>query len=360
LDISLFQKPQINLSRSTLFRMNLVSSCALLAIFQSSLHDNFHSLAVALAACLGAVGAELVFNIKDRFYSIRDGSAVCSALVLTLLLPNGLNPLYAFLGMIFAIAVLKYSFGGLGSNWINPAAGAALFIKSAWPAAFESSLVNGPFMRLAASVRGGLRDPLGSPLNLLAINGWQEHPLALTLGGFMNNTIFAVLPSRLPQGYLSLFAQTGQGIIADRGLLFLLLGTILLGASQVFRFYLPLIFLFFYSLFVWIFGALSFGGALAGGDILFGLFSGGIPAIAFILITDPATGPKSAGGFLVYAFITALLAFLFRYPAMDPYGGITAVLAGNALVPLIRRIENFLYYDRRNIPPPAGDFRRQP
>ncbi|MDR2181978.1 MAG: RnfABCDGE type electron transport complex subunit D [Treponema sp.] len=347
MDLSLFQKPQINLARSTTVRMTMVSFCALLAIVQSSLSDGFHSLFVALAACAGALGTELLFNIKDRFYTIKDGSAVASALVLTLLLPAGINPLCAFVGMIFAMAVLKHSFGGLGSNWVNPAAGAALFIRSAWPLAFERGIRGGALTRLAASVEGGLRDPLGSPLGILTINGWQEHSLGRVLGGFLNNTVFAFSGVRLPQGYLSLFSPPGPGLIADRGLLFLLLGTMLLAASQSFRFWLPLVFLFVSSLLIWIFGALPFGGPPAGGDILFGLLSGGIPVIAFILITDPATGPKSTPGYLVFAVFVAVLAFLFRYPAMDPYGGVPAVLAGNAVVPLIRRIENKLSYDRR-------------
>jgi electron transport complex protein RnfD len=347
MDLSLFQKPQVNLARSTPARMWLVSSCAFLAVFQSSLGDNFHSLFIALAAVAGALGTELLFNLKSRYYSIKDGSAVASALILALLLPNRLNPLFAFLGGVFSMAVLKHSFGGLGSNWVNPAGGAWLFIRTAWPAAFDRSIEGGHLTALASSLEGGLRDPRGSPLALLKINGWSSSGLDTILSSFFNNTVFTFTGTSLPQGYLNLFSPSGPGIIADRGLFFLLLGTILIAASQSFRFWLPAAFIFAFSLLVRIFGALSFGGTFWEGDILFALLSGGTLAAAFILITDPATGPKSVPGYAAFVFLTALFAFLFRFAALDPYGVISAVLLGNALVPLIRRIENSLYYEKR-------------
>ena len=350
MDLSLFQKPQINLARSTPLRMRLVSVCAFLAIFQSSFSDKGHSLVIAFGAIAGTLGTELVFNLKDRNFSIKDSSAFASALILTLFLPNSLNPLFAFFGGIFAMAVLKYSFGGLGSNWVNPAAGAWLFIRSAWPSAFNRSMEGGHLLRLAASVEGGFRDSLGSPLTLLAINGWSSTPLDNTLNSFFNQTIFAFTGSILPKGYLVLFSPEGPGIIADRGLFFLMLGTILVAASQCFRFWLPAAFIFVYSLLVRIFGALPFGGPLWEGDVIFALLSGGTLAAAFILVADPATGPKSTPGYAVFIFSCAVFAFLFRYPGLDPYGAVTAVLLGNALVPLIKRFENAFYYEKRKRP----------
>ena len=350
MDISLFQKPQINLSRSTPLRMRLVSLCALLAILQSSLSDGFHSLYVALAAMAGTVGTELLFNLKDRRFTIKDSSAIASALILALFLPNMLNPLYAFLGGVFAMALLKHSFGGLGSNWVNPAAGAWLFIRSAWPEAFNRSIEGGHLMRLSSSVEGGLSDSLGSPLTLLMINGWSNNPLDNNISSFLNQTVFKFTGSSLPLSYLALFSPGGPGIIADRGLFFLLLGTILIAAFQCFRFWAPAAFMFVYLALVRVFGALPFGGSFGEGDLFFALLSGGTLAAAFILVTDPATGPKSLPGNAAYIISCAVFAFLFRYPALDPYGVVTAVLLGNALVPLIKRLENVFYYEKRKQP----------
>jgi Na+-translocating ferredoxin:NAD+ oxidoreductase RnfD subunit len=69
-----------------------------------------------------------------------------------------------------------------------------------------------------------------------------------------------------------------------------------------------------------------------------------------MLITDPATGPKSSLGQLFYVFFAACMAFLFRFPGREPYGAIAAILLGNALVPLVRRLENKLFYEKRRLP----------
>jgi electron transport complex protein RnfD len=347
MDRSIFQKPQINLSRSTPFRMRLVSLCALLAIFQSSLSDGGHSLFIALAAVLGTAGTELIFNLKQRYFSLKDSSAVASALILSLFLPNSLNPLYAFLGGIFAMAVIKHSFGGLGTNWVNPAAGAWLFIRSAWPVAFYRNLEGGHLMNLSASVDGGLSDNFGSPLTHLMVNGWSSAPFDNNISSFLNQTVFRFSGGALPKGYLTLFSPGGPGIIADRGLFFLLLGTILIAAFQCFRFWLPALFIFVYLFLVRMFGALPFGGPVGEGDLFFALLSGGTLAAAFILAADPATGPKSMPGNAVYIILCAFFAFLFRYTAFDSYGAITAVLLGNVLVPLMKRMENTWYYNKR-------------
>ncbi|MDR0599206.1 MAG: RnfABCDGE type electron transport complex subunit D [Treponema sp.] len=347
MDHTLYQKPQLNLSRSTLGRMWLVSCYALLAILQSSLGDNFHSLFVALAAAGGALVTEFFFNLKNWRRVLKDGSAIASGLILALLLPNTIYPLFAFLGAVFAMTVVKHSFGGLGSNWVNPAAAGWLFIRASWPAAFNQGIENSHLAKLAASLEGGLRDPDGSPLALLKINGWSVSNLDNSFTSFLNDTIFSLTGVRFPQGYISLLSLPGPGIIADRGLFFLLLGTALLAAARCFRLWIPLGFLLVYSLLTRIFGALSFGGGLWEGDVLFALFSGGVLAAAFTLVADPATGPKSTPGYAVFICLTAFLAFLFRYSALDPYGAVSAVLLGNTLAPLIRGIENAAYYEKR-------------
>jgi len=271
-------------------------------------------------------------------------------MALTLFLPNQLTPLLGFFGSLFAKAVIKHSFGGLGSNWLNPAAGGWLFIRTAWPRAFYGSMENSHLARLALSLERGLRDPLGSPLSMLKINGWQGSSLDSLLSAFLNNTVLSVTGTSLPDGYISFFSSPGPGIIADRGLFFLVLGTMVVAASQCFRFWIPIVFLSVYLILVRVFGALPFGGSPGNGDVLFGLLSGGIPAAAFILVTDPATSPKSSPGILIFVFLCAFFAYMFRFPGREPYGVVAAVFFANALVPFIKRIENSLYYEKRRKP----------
>jgi electron transport complex protein RnfD len=121
----LFQRPQINISCPATGRMWLVNLCALMAIFQSAFTDSFYSFLLAISAVFAAVLTEYLIVVpKGKTALLKDGSAVATALILTLLLPNYISPIYAIIGAVFAIGVVKHCFGGLGSNWLNPAAGA--------------------------------------------------------------------------------------------------------------------------------------------------------------------------------------------------------------------------------------------
>jgi electron transport complex protein RnfD len=320
--------------------MWLVSACAGLAILQSSLSDSFGSLFLAFAAVNGALLTELLIDAasgrlfaqpweESPWGNYRDGSAIASALVLTLLLPNRIHPIFAFLGAVFAMAVIKHSFGGLGSNWVNPALGAWLFVRFSWPAAFANALGEGSPAFVIENLNSGLPQALGS-------------------GGFwtplLNKLIFAPLGAELPQGYVALFGYSGPGIIADRGILGFLLGSILIIAGQASRCWIPLCYLGAHCFLVRLFGAMPLGGGFGRGDMLGGLLSGGILAAAFILAAEPSTAPKSRAVTLLATVLGAALSFVFRYLGFEPYGAFFAAALLNALSPLFRCLETrFLY-----------------
>jgi electron transport complex protein RnfD len=332
--------------------MWLISACAGLAILQSSLSDSFASLAVAFAAAGGALLTELLIDaFSGRLFerpwaespwgNYRDGSAVASALILTLLLPNRINPFFAFLAAVFAMTVIKHSFGGLGSNWTNPALGAWFCVRFSWPAAFANALGN-------------------SPLSFLAENPGNAFPQALGSDSFwtplLNKTLFALLGAELPPGYIGLFSYSGPGIIADRGVLAFLLGSILIIAGQASRFWIPLCYLGTYCFLVRLFGAMPLGGDFGGGDMLTGLLTGGVLAAAFLLVAEPSTGPKSRTLMLFAAILGGALSFVFRYLGFEPYGAFFAVALLNALSPLFRCFEiRFLYAGISGETSQAGD-----
>ena len=344
------QKPQVNLSRPTAGRMYLVCVCAGLWIIQSALTDTFHSLVVALCALAAALITELTIGgFNHRYRVVRDGSAAVTALILTLLLPNRIHPAYAISGVVFAIALVKHSFGGLGSNWLNPALGGGFFIRLSWPGAFGRSLGGSSLSIIRETLGGGLSNPQGSPLGLLKISSAGSSALSAsfldnTVSSLLNNTVFSITGAELPSGYIDLLFSRVPGIIADRGLMALLLGTVIITASQVSRAWIPAVYLFCYGLLVRIFGALPFGGAAGEGDVLFGFFTGGTMAAAFLLAADPATGPKSRAGSLAAAILAALFSWIFRYRGHEPYGAFFAVALVNVLVPLIRTVEDRLFY----------------
>jgi electron transport complex protein RnfD len=332
---ALNQRPQVGLGYSSGVRMALVSGCAGLAVVQSSLTDSFISLGVAVGAVLGAVLAEFVVNLKAGNGRATGGSyasSLASALVFSLLLPNTFSPFQAFLGAAFGMLVIKYSFGGLGANWFNPALGAWLFVRCAWPGAFDEALAGSA---LAVLPDGGFA---GASVSAGGVSG------AGVLVSALNRSVFAVFGAELPHEYVSLLAPAGPGIIADRGLFCFLLGTVVITAFQVSRSWIPAAFLVVYGVLVRTVGAVFVGGEPGTGDLIFGLFSGGVMATAFLLTADPATGPKTTYGALAVAACAGLFAFVFRYIAHEPYGAFFAVVLLNTFVPLIRELESRILY----------------
>ena len=324
------QKPQVNLARPTAARMWLISLCALLAVIQSSLGDSFSSLILAVCAVATAVLAEffILYFKAGNAAALKDGSAVASALIFTLLLPNHISPFYAVAGALFAIAVVKHSFGGLGSNWLNPAAGGWLFARFSWPASFTGALEASPLSLLAERLRGGVFNSAHLDNNLDAIYN----------GEYANNAYPGAAYAELSGGFAELFVSPLPGIIADRGSLALLAGILVITAFRVNRFWIPLVYLAVFGVLVRF--------AMPYGDVLFAICSGGTLAAAFLLASDPATGAKSNRGIFLAALLGGALAFFFRFYGAEPYGAFFAAVFVNAMLPLVRILERRSLYER--------------
>ena len=274
----------------------MISGCALAAAVYSAAGDGFASLGIAIAALGAAMFSEALALHFGRLWKnsegpaapegvvfefpegdkriaggkIADGSAAASAMIFVLLLPNSVSPLYVILGACFAMLLVKFSFGGLGANWVNPALGAWLFLRLSWP---------GLFTQIQGFSSGG-----GGGLDT-------------ALRGFFNKTILALSGAELPSGYVDLFlGLRGAGIIADRGLPLLILGTILLNAVKVSRALIPALYLAVYSFLVWAFGALPGGGGFWEGDIFYCLFFRGNPGGGLFSGLRSGDGGKNFSG----------------------------------------------------------------
>lgn len=327
--IVLVNKPQINISYASSARMGFVSLCAFLCILQSAIRDGGNTLIIAIAVIVTALITE--FLLTWRVYGankIKDGSAVVTALILTLLLPNQINPVYSALGAAFAVTVVKYSFGGLGSNWLNPALGGWVFIRFSWPSAFTDAIEKG-----SASI-----SEINITPNLSALDN--------SVTEFLNNTIFSISGINLPAGYIDLLFNNNSSIIADRGLFSLLAGTIIITAAGINRGLMPLIFLSIYGLLIRFAGDLS--GLLWNGDIIYGFFSGGTILTAFILAAEPVSGAKTKLGVIFTVILGSVLAWLFRYKFMEYSGCFMAVAAVNCFSPMARLVENKLFLSLNN------------
>ena len=93
-----------------------------------------NALVVLAASVASAVALEALYQkAVKRDVTVNDGTAVITGALLALTLPPGV-PLYVpIVGSAFAIIIAKQIFGGLGTNFVNPALAGRAFVLAAWP-----------------------------------------------------------------------------------------------------------------------------------------------------------------------------------------------------------------------------------
>ncbi|MCL2809522.1 MAG: RnfABCDGE type electron transport complex subunit D, partial [Treponema sp.] len=244
------------------------------------------------------------------------------------MLPNQIHPVYIIFGSAFAIAVIKYSFGGLGSNWLNPAIGGWLFIRFSWPSAFTQALSDSAYSTSEMALTS----------EITALDN--------SITDFFNTSVFSVTGVQLPSGYIDLLFLNAPGLITDRGLFALLIGTVVITAIGINRGWIPLAFLAFYGFLIRFAGDPN--GIFWNGDMLYGIFSGGTIAAAFILAAEPASSAKLKPGILLTILLGAVLSWFFRYKCMEYAGCFIALALVNCLTPLVRIVEDRFFISRSN------------
>lgn len=305
------------------------------------------TLGGCLAACLAF---EILCGLCRGQKTLFDGSALVTGLLLGLSLPAGQPLNVCVYSSFFAVVATKWAFGGLGSNWANPALAGRAFALAAWPQAMSQSAplnLNQPVVaalrRLlglpsaAPSGIGGFSAPIdagssATPLSLLKLarqneSAWPQQPLADIAQNLKGGSI--------PLTDIELFFGMAGGSIGEISTALLLLGALFLLAAKIIAWQAPFACLGVFSLLVWLFGGLPWGFGLAGGDVLFHLCSGGVVLAAFFMVTDTASLPASGSGRLLYGALAGALLFAFRIFSPYPEGAAFAVLAANIFSPAI-------------------------
>ena len=242
-----------------------------------------------------------------RENSIGDLSAVLTGLLLALNLPPDLPLWMAIVGSIFAIAVAKQVFGGLGYNPFNPAlAGRAFMLIS-----FTGAMTTWSASSWQISAGGMEATTTATPLAFIkkGAEGFDWSQAALLKDLFFGNV---------------------NGCIGEVSALALLIGAAYLLARKVITWHIPVAFIGTVFLF-----ALCKGGV----PPLVHVLSGGVVIGACFMATDYVTSPTTAKGKLVFGIGCGLLTMLIRTAPSGSYpeGVSFSILIMNAFTPLINR-----------------------
>lgn len=249
-------------------------------------------IALTIASC---VVTEWVFEkIVHKKSTIGDLSAVVTGLLLALNLPVTLPWWEAVLGGVFAIAIVKMMFGGLGQNFMNPALGARCFLLIAFAADmtnFQTDAYTGA-TPLAAMRSGETIDAMNALIGRTAGTIGETSTIAILVGAIIL-ILFGVITLAIPASYLISFV-----------------------------------------IFMLLFGGHGFDSNY----IVAQLCSGGIMLGAFFMATDYVTSPITPNGRILFGICCGILTGLFRCFGANAEGVSFAIILSNLLVPMIEKV----------------------
>ncbi len=337
--------PQIHRPESTKAIMWSVSACLLPAAVWGIYIFGWRSLAVILVSIAASVLTEFGLGFVSKKFTIFDGSAFLTGLLIGFNLSPAI-PLYIpVVASVFAIAVVKWSFGGLGANWMNPALAGRVFVFFSWTGPMTNWTLPRNLADAVSSatplstLKAGLfsySGPATGPMQFLSEAGYPHTAFDGRVTEFLRR-ILEPLGAKIEPGYGDLFFGNIPGCIGEVSAFLLLLGAIYLFARKIITWHVPVAYLATFGLLVWIFGGTRYDAGAFSGNVVFHLFAGGLILGAFYMATDMVTSPLSAKGLIIFGVGCGFFTFLIRFFGSFPEGVSLAIILMNIFVPLINR-----------------------
>lgn len=263
------------------------------------------ALKVTIVSILSCVAVEAVIQkLNHKKVTLSDGSAALTGILLAYNLSSSVPLWMPVIGGIFAVAICKHAFGGIGANIFNPALAARAFLLASWPKHMTEFV---------------------KPFSADAVT--SATPLVMFKEGKVE-TLF-----QLGLSYWDLLLGKRGGCIGEVCILALLIGAVFLLRKRHITWHTPAGFILTLGALSWIFGKQGF----FKGDFLFSILSGGLILGAFFMATDYVTSPITRKGQLIFGISCGAIAFVIRRFGGYPEGVSYSILIMNAAVPLIDR-----------------------
>ena len=260
----------------------------------------------ALIITLSAVVFCVLFEYLIVKYIIKktptafDGSAIITGVLLAFNVPSNLPLWILALGCLFAIGVIKLSFGGLGNNIFNPAIAGRIFLLISFPA----QMTTWPLPAISEAT-----DAISSATVLGVINRSPEH---------------------LPTLQNMLFGFEG-GSLGEMSALAILIGLIYMLWKKVITWHIPVSIILTVALFsgiIYIFNPIELY------NPIIHIASGGLMLGACFMATDYVTSPMTKKGMIIYGVGIGFVTMAIRFWGSYPEGVSFAILLKSTPVPV--------------------------
>src|SRR4030042_2060637 len=112
------------------------------AMAAAGYYFRIYALILISTCVISAVATEWLCNlIRKKANSLGDFSAVVTGIILALSIPPALPVWAAVVGSVFAVAIGKMVFGGLGANIFNPAMVGRTFLSASFGLVMTTGVV---------------------------------------------------------------------------------------------------------------------------------------------------------------------------------------------------------------------------
>ena len=261
------------------------------------------------ASVISAVLAEYFYQkLTHQKVTVGDWSAVVTGLLLAYNLPANAPVWLAVVGAVIAIVLVKQIFGGIGSNFMNPALAARAILFVSW----ATQMTTYPATRFMLD---GVST--ATPLNSLGTGSVAGVNL------------------------MDLFLGNIPGVLGETCKLALLLGGVYLILRRIVDWKIPVTFIAT----VFVCYLIKDGAEMA----LYQILSGGLFLGAFFMATDYATSPVTNPGRVIMGIGCGIFLFVIRAYASYPEGCSFAILLMHVATPLI---------DKYTMPKPFGEVKQ--
>ena len=328
-------KQRISVS-SVMWQVVLALTPALLAgIF----FFGIQSLLLTIYAVIAAVCTEAVIQkLRGVPLTAGDGSAVVTGILIAFNI-NSSSPWWLpVVGAVFAIAIGKQVFGGLGYNIFNPALLGRAFLVASWPTLMTSGWKpTAPMYKIFESSINGLRNlPANIPEAITSAT-----PLGVAkalrdttqISADMAETVLNNLASA--DTIQNVFWGNIGGVIGEVSAAALLIGAAFLACKHIIEWRIPISYIGTVFVLIYIFGGLN--GIFSASIMLpvFHIFSGGLILGAFFMATDLVTSPVTKKGRIIFGIGCGVFTVVIRLVGGYPEGVSYSILLMNIAVPLI-------------------------
>ncbi len=291
------------------------------AVLASIYFFGWQAVRLTVVCVVASVFIEFVCRkMMKRDIGITDLSAVVTGILLALNLPPSLPTWMAIVGCIFAIAIAKQLFGGIGYNPFNPALVGRVALLIAFPVAMTK---------------------WNAAMNAARWHGfsWVDATTTATPLGEIKTAIIntGVIPPEFvwnTKSMLNYMLGDMAGSVGEVSAIALIIGGLYLLWRKCISWHIPVAFIGTVAVFAGILHAVN---PQTNMPVMFHVLSGGLMLGAIFMATDMVTSPITKKGMLIFGVGCGLLTMIIRRWGGYPEGVSFSILLMNAVTPLIDR-----------------------